>query len=383
MRLLLLFVLILGFGSTFELFYTTFVELLTLFVLAINLVRYKIGFNPRHLYIIVIIWFFVILSAIFTGSSIVEYNSLTIRPFFVLLMLSLYNKDKFIFKMEFYKVLKLVAWLALVNIILITFMPSLFSIKTHLGGYTVNTIGYVFNYIVKTERFGITFARNQGLFWEPGVLQILMNIMIFIGLFELKKKVKDLWLPIIVLITTASTSGYILFAIQLLFWYKEFMKDSKHIILALIYGVLVIGSFYPLLKSELEYKTTTGIGSTNKRTYDTLTGITVALNNPIWGIGPSKDKYMEEIKSISVVFGDEILSYNRPNSNAFVSLFYKYGFLFALIYLYFLYNQSIFKNKLLFFLIIVVGLNSEPIAVVYLQIIFLLSSLYFKKVNNI
>ena len=73
--------------------------------------------------------------------------------------------------------------------------------------------------------FGVEFCRNQGLFWEPGVLQIYLNLFFFLQAFILKQ---NRWLFLIgfVILGTYSTTGIL-------------------ILIAIIYGatILKIGYF--------------------------------------------------------------------------------------------------------------------------------------------
>ena len=62
--------------------------------------------------------------------------------------------------------------------------------------------------------FGFEFCRNQGLFWEPGVLQIFLNLFFFLEAFIYKR---NRWLLIIgfVILGTYSTTGILILIGQL------------------------------------------------------------------------------------------------------------------------------------------------------------------------
>ena len=57
--------------------------------------------------------------------------------------------------------------------------------------YDCYTLFNFFFYLKNTHSFsvlGIEFVRNQGIFWEPGVLQIFLNLLLFINAFIRKKE---------------------------------------------------------------------------------------------------------------------------------------------------------------------------------------------------
>jgi hypothetical protein len=57
-----------------------------------------------------------------------------------------------------------------------------------------------------TSLYGLEFCRNQGLFWEPGILQIFLNMFFFLEAFIIKKRKSLLLLTAIVVLTTYSTT---------------------------------------------------------------------------------------------------------------------------------------------------------------------------------
>ena len=106
-------------------------------------------------------------------------------------------------------------WLAFLNFILFILFPNFFveTIDVEGSNYRVFTFFYIFNNLgVPYQIAGINFFRNQGVFWEPGILQIIINILIYYYLFEKNKSLKQISIPIFVLLTTASTTGMFLFA---------------------------------------------------------------------------------------------------------------------------------------------------------------------------
>ena len=376
-KFLLIFSLLLGFGSVIDNFFPIPLLLFEYFLIIISLKQFGLrGYSAKYIVIFVVC---IIISALMTSTSLTRYGSFFIRPIIAVAILSVFSYKYDEIKHYFYKNLRLIAWLSLVNFILVTIASPLFITQTSDSGYTVHTIGYVFNYIVTTERLGIEFTRNQGLFWEPGVLEILMNTLVFIELFEYKSKIKKTILPAIIVLTTASTSGYVLLFILFILYYLQRLHTAnglKKRFVIVSSSIIILLSLFPLVKEEVNYKFTTGVGSANKRQFDMIMGTKIAIDNPIFGIGPNKETYMGLSNSYNVYVGDDVTYDARANTNLFVSLFCYYGIPMALLFLIALYKQQIFINRKIYYLIIVVGLFSEPIAFVDLYFVWIMSGAY-------
>lgn len=385
LKYLLFLILIVGFGSIFENFYSRFVQIIELLVIVLLLINKKtVKFKGSYREYLFIIYLCVLLSMVFTGSSITDYTSLLLRPIFAILILAVFDYKYDNIKFYFKKVLWAIAWLAAVNWFLVSFFPGLFRIAISSSGFQINTIFYVFNYLstAYTERFGIGFYRNQGIFWEPGVLEIMMNILVYIELFEYREKIKKIFLPAIIIISTSSTSGYILFAALLGLRYYEQLKIGKGFkkkFSTILAAVFIIGSFTPLLINEIAFKTSTGVDSANMRQYDMLMGLAIIKDNPIFGIGPNKNRYIAETNKYQIIVGENVTYDTRASSNVFTTLFASFGIPFALLFIFSLYRQNIFTKKKFFFIIIFVGLMSEPVVFVDLYFLWIMSGTYKPK----
>ena len=108
-------------------------------------------------------------------------------------------------------ILKIVLYHALVSFVIYFFLKG--SLIKLYGGwenkYIADSFYYLFYYDpekYKFSLFGIEFVRNQCWFWEPGILQIFLNILLFIEGFVVKRNKRTIFLLIIAIITTYSTS---------------------------------------------------------------------------------------------------------------------------------------------------------------------------------
>ena len=71
-----------------------------------------------------------------------------------------------------------------------------------------NTYNYLFYYSVKDgsaiNLFGLDIHRNAGIFWEPGILQIYLNILFFLEVSVFKRNKSLLALIIIGILSYSS-----------------------------------------------------------------------------------------------------------------------------------------------------------------------------------
>jgi len=250
-------------------------------------------------------------------------------------------------------------WLALINFILFIILPNLYTKAiTANGNYEVFTFFFIFNDLGAPYQIaGINFSRNQGVFWEPGILQIIINILIYYYLFEEKKSLKSIFVPTFILLTTASTTGLFLFALLFTIKYLKEM-DLKKIFILLAVG----GLFIPILINDIEHKFKGDAKQSSQlRTYDALMGLYVVSKYPLTGIGINEDKYLEEIKLSFVTIDNEKLTIERGNTNSLILLCLYFGIPLSIIILYKIYHQNLFEKKWLFFSILIICLMSEPL----------------------
>ena len=145
-KFLLIFSLLLGFGSVIDNFFPIPLLLFEYFLIIISLKQFGLrGYSAKYIVIFVVC---IIISALMTSTSLTRYGSFFIRPIIAVAILSVFSYKYDEIKHYFYKNLRLIAWLSLVNFILVTIASPLFITQTSDSGYTVHTIGYVFNYIV-------------------------------------------------------------------------------------------------------------------------------------------------------------------------------------------------------------------------------------------
>jgi hypothetical protein len=118
-------------------------------------------------------------------------------------------------------------------------------------------------------------TRNIGPFWEPGVFGIFINISLFFRLFILREKLNRVLLEIISVITTFSTTNYLILFVLLTFCYS-FYSEHK---IKLLYLFAIIALFvFVFLKSDfLNEKVMTQLGEAQFTVRNTEEGRFVSI----------------------------------------------------------------------------------------------------------
>lgn len=266
------------------------------------------------------------------------------------------------FTKPLYHVLRFFVIYSLIGFIISQFL-SYNIIEIGPTGFRTSTFYYLFYYFSKVSFLGFSFFRNQGFFWEPGVLSVFANIFLFLSIFKFKSS-KNTLLASICILTTFSTTGLLLMSLQLFFLLKEFKSSySKKIFLIfLIAAIFVIGfNSYIEKKNESEIKSISSLGV---RLYDIYSGIAISLNNPFFGVGLNKEAYLierDKYFSDSFSFSNFELG-DRNSSNDLVKIFFSSGIFLGFYILYLMYNQNIVEhNKFFFLLVLLICLSGEPL----------------------
>ncbi len=245
------------------------------------------------------------------------------------------------------------------------------------------TFHYLFFYSAKSTLDGtiqiipgLSFNRNMGMFWEPGILQLFLNLLLFVQLFYRKTAIYKVVFTVFVLITTFSTTGLLTMLTIMLFKFKSLIT-FKNFFIVLPIGLLIISPLLPLIFENVADKTT-GKHATSGyvRFFDFLQGIAMTKDYPLSGVGLSIDPmWALQERSYKTVFGFTI---GDPSGgvNSIVKIFTMLGLPTALLYFYALYRQTVFtKHKKIFFLILLMTFMGEPIGLRTLFIFLVMNGL--------
>jgi hypothetical protein len=303
----------------------------------------------------------------------------------LLLVISGFKNDYHDIKIHLIKAINIIVFLSCVNIVLVILIQNWFyeiiDVDTE---YRVNTLFYLFNYLDHGIRdvSETNFMRNQGLYWEPGILQAPMNILIYYLLIEKDYNIGKAKWPIFVVLSTFSTTGIILLAFILLYKLSKMIISHKGSVKVFVTALLII-IFIPFFIGEIRNKFSgDDKWSSYARIYDAFVGMRVSIRHFWTGIGimSDSDKYIDEInnEAVTMAGGIRVNLQHRGTSNGIITWFVNFGIPLGFILILFLYKQKIFSHKNIFFIIIFFILCSEPVSTTYFSMLLLLSALPVK-----
>lgn len=321
-----------------------------------------------------------------------SFNYLLLYCLWIILNISVFNRDiqsnLFVSQIMY----AIFAYITISNIPFDKFKFVLLRIVSVLAGvsiilfllYELNLLKYQTMYVNTTSYnyFCFHFFDNRnsgihrlmGIFWEPGVYEIVLNFTLLICSKDIMNKTlakKDkigVFIIILALILTRSTSGYIvgfILFISMLF-YGKIIPNKKVLIpiLILILPLLTLAVYNTnVVKGKFEEEN--GNYSFTQRSLDNLGMLQMFLEKPLTGYGLETSSYNKSIIRNNVTVA----------CNGILSMLSKLGLPIFIVLLYFMY-QAIIKLKLglpvllSFFLILLLhtGENYLPLPLSYIFI---------------
>ena len=308
------------------------------------------------------------------------------------------NRNEKVFLDRFCLVLKIIALHAAVNFILYFFIQNNLSDVISRDKDVYKTFFHIFYYMPEKSVVSILnfeFCRNQGLFWEPGILQIYLNMLFFLEAFVFKKSKLFLVLASVLIVTTYSTTGLILLLFQSFFYFKNSFKNKK--ILAPILILLLIPIYLVLSTNVKEKVSGEREASFQKRMFDLTQPFFIALDYPLTGIGLDLIQFQKKrqefyissnrLQSINSSLGVQAKfeTTEKGSSNSIMFLLACTGFPTTIILLFMFYKQKIIKSKRYIWLILLtLSVISEPLLLRPFFFLFIISGFVniFTKINN-
>ena len=220
--------------------------------------------------------------------------------------------------------------------------------------------------------YELEFCRNQGLFWEPGILQGFLNMFFFLEAFIIKKRKSLLLLTAIVILTTYSTTGLALLLIQFaVYLFSEFKTNKWLMPFVLILGIPIYMIFSLNVDEKIQGEKE---ASFQKRYFDLVQPFFIALEYPLTGIGSDVEQFQNmrqefylfssSLNTIQEKTGVEskVNGTDKGSSNSITFLMAAMGFPTAILLLYMFFKQQIIKEKKwLWMLIMIISVMSEPL----------------------
>lgn len=269
------------------------------------------------------------------------------------------------FMEKVYSCLKIVLFHALLAFLL-SFIVTPFLTKMNNWHYECSTFLNLFYYLPDThtvQLLGINFVRNQGLFWEPGVLQIFLNFLLFLEIFVVKKSRFIMIMTILCLITTFSTTGLFIMMIQLFFYAKKVLIKN---VLFFPILMLFLAFLYTVTKENINDKVYgSGFNSFQVRLFDFVQPISIANANFFTGVGLDDQQFINVRNSVKYSVNLDVVGFQnleKGSSNSIMFFLAAAGYPALILIFIMLYNQQfIHKNKNWFFIFIVISLMTEPL----------------------
>ena len=302
------------------------------------------------------------------------------------------NRSNYIFLNRLNFILKLIFFHSILNFLAYFFIGDQLS-EINSEYYTCKTYNYLFYYasdeitLSVMNLFGIEFCRNQGLFWEPGVLQIYLNLFFFLQAFIFKQ---NRWLVLIgfTILGTYSTTGILILIGQLVYLFVQRFNENK------LYLPIIFLSFIPIylvFSINLEEKLRGNrVFSFQKRLFDFTQPIFIAASNPVTGVGLDLDQFQklryefyidnESLELINETLGVSLRAAGTSagSANSLTFLLAAMGFPTAILFVFMFIRQKIITDhKLLFYFIVFASVMSEPLFLRPFFFIFIISGFYF------
>ena len=293
------------------------------------------------------------------------------------------------FRDKYLKIIYFLCWTSItIFLIVVFFRETVFLfplITSNTGAFFHNLLLAVYNVPLQT------FPKNSSIFWEPGAFQAFINIAIaFEVLFYKFQNKKRLIIFVIAILTTFSTTGYIVFILQIIsfiFFTKTTNTGVNKIYKILLFSLLGLFLFSGIFISSVIDKFSETNVSYFLRYVGTVLDLSIFTQSPIFGVGPSK--YMILIENSAY---NEYGINMGVSSNSITKLLAVYGFIFLFLMLYYYFKSTSllggknFLKRLIYFCILIIIFATEN----FITSFFFLSILFYgfqnkpvsDKINN-
>lgn len=288
-----------------------------------------------------------------SGLTYIAFRSYDIIFALVLINFAIQREIDFI--CAFLKVTKVFAVHALINWVIVIIFFDFFSTTADIKSYQ---LFYIF-FGMSEQPFGI--YRSQGFFWEPGVLQVVLNMGLLLSLFVYKSRRWALFFLFNVILTQSTTGITVSAALLVLKFFGGDTRMSLYRFVNAAFFLMLLSFFVFFALVAVEQKFFgEGMGSMLARSYDLQVGASVIRDYPLGiGFNPQNYLYFAENNVYGIDLG---LEGNRDQTNGWLILFISSGIFWGLIIgLRLVYQQMLPENRLAVFAVLLPSLATEPI----------------------
>ncbi|MDR2407021.1 MAG: hypothetical protein LBE13_02750 [Bacteroidales bacterium] len=277
----------------------------------------------------------------------------------VVLLLVYYRHNRLDIVEDFYVNMRFFFWQALLSYAIYLAVPMIFFDFTVESGMTYKTFWGILNV------GGKDVIRVTGLFWEPGVLQLFLNLYLFLSIVRKKVTWRKIFGVSLIVLATHSTTGYIVLFVNLCLF---FLRKGK--IQYVFVGIIFLACLYPIIKKNVTTKLEITSGYIRKR--DAAMGLLLTSKKPLLGHGTCdilSDEMPAEIQKMEQLnLGSEyLIKYGYLTggfTNGLLGIFVKYGIPIGLLLCIGFINSvfgEIKQDKYIFALLCIVSFVGEPI----------------------
>ena len=374
-KMLIILLLILGMNGVITSYYGVEIDIV-IFVLCVGLcfINNSIIRNVDFVFLLFLL-LYLALSSFITSTNLFYYIGLYGRVLIGAILLTGFKHDYKDLRIYLNKGLWVVCYISFVNLLLFSFAPSAFHINEFPSGRVYYSIAYIFNYLPPAPHE--LFIRNQGIFFEPGVLQIFVNLLLLDELILKKRSIFSVWFPILIIFSTFSTTGFIL-TLFIIAWRILFVgKRTKYIFRRIFLLSVFIICVLPIVWINFENKFVgEGASSSALRLYDFTMGLNIIGDKPLFGIGMDLSRYFKYNTLADMEFySDYNINLDRGNTNTLMMVGIHLGLPMLFLYLNAILKQKIYPCKWAFFIVFTIACSTEPIAISVFNSVIVLSAL--------
>lgn len=295
------------------------------------------------------------------------------------------------------KTFEIVAFLSLGTFIILNVLPqSAVEIgKTSVDGSVRSLFGI--GYLLGNDYAKYGYVRNQGIFWEPGVLGFMVVLFAMLKLYVVRSQ-KRLWLYTTTMLTTMSAGAIPLYFLAVSHYYymekirarlnnksRAYSDILLSLLVILLFIVLIISLTQPNLMADF-FKMLFGRdpledSSIGTRSADLMYGFLAAMQRPFFGHGEDLSVFYNLTLSET---GNSKEWYNGGITNSIIHIFYKYGIIFLALYLTLLWRLAVLikpSGRLIIFALLLLMLMHEPLHFSLLMIFLLTYALAHPRIQ--
>lgn len=277
------------------------------------------------------------------------------------LVVMIYRKDGYVsFLRDLWFICYIFVWQTIITVFLAIVLREFF-LQVTINNIDYSSFLFVFNFHEMIKNHTSFFVRPDGIFYEPGVLQLYLNLFLYMALF-IYKRIFCVFLAVIAVVCTQSSTGLLIMALLIL---VNIMQVSTFNLRKNFFPIVIILSL-PFLyiiaeQNAINKISGSGAGSSIARMYDFNIGVKLIQNNILFGIGNSTEEYIRQ--SHNVGFAETVLAQSqieeRTSSNGLLIIFIAMGIPLGGMALIGLYRQKIFPNSFIIFVSFTMALTGE------------------------